>query len=123
MFIRDLITLTGGQTTYAHISGTSMAPIGSESQVASIAPSNFNVQGGYVNVTSNTMTADTVVTLRVNGADSGLLATITAGAIGAIAFAGGPIVISDGDIINYQITTTGSPDTRQILISSISIDL
>lgn len=72
-------------------------------------------------VSSNARTTDTVITVRKNGADTGLTVTFASGVTGSQTQLMAQAPIFDGDTLNYSIATGSGAGT--ILISGIAAEM
>lgn len=92
-------------TNYIHIGGHYSA-LGTESQAwRKIRSSILKVQDLFVYVSANTVTADSTVTLMVNGIATSIVATLTNATTGLFSDTTNTATIGSNDVIDFKIVT------------------
>lgn len=93
---------------YYPIGGALTTAITTESQVDQYVPVALTASYMRVYISANNCSGTSTWTLRVNGADSALSASITASTTGAFSDTSNTVDLSVGDRINYELTPVGA---------------
>lgn len=103
----DLSGLLESSTTF-HILNGLAGNDGTESNRQMLAPVSGTATTLYCHATSNAVDNSSIMTLRVNSADSALVATIAGDTTGDFSATGGSVSISAGDKLALELTTGSS---------------
>ncbi len=107
-------TIAANLTKYLHTGGTTNSyandvDVGKRVRITRATLSNL-----YVYLVANTVSADSTLTLRKNGADTAITLTITANTAGAFSDTIHSVEVGSGDDINYKIVTGATGTTLEI---------
>lgn len=113
---------TDSVNRYAQLCGTLNGAISSETAEKYDINTAGTWKNLFVHVNANARTSTTTVTGRLNGADTALILSITAGATGFVEDTTHSVAIAADDDLNYEIAT-GTGSGEAISISTISSEI
>lgn len=103
-------SIAGPSVAYASVFQL-LADNATETSVDDVCTKAFTVTGVSLNLLTNVAAGDKVFTLRKNGADTTLTATVPAGTTGPVAFTGAAVSFAAGDLICLKAEATGTGGT------------
>ena len=112
---------TSAATFNQALSGTVTNSSGFEyasQQIMSIAGT---IETLYAQATQNTLNGNSVITLRKNGSNTALTATITAASTAVFSDTSHSVTFVAGDLLNWQIVNAGSSGGLVVTISAVVI--
>jgi hypothetical protein len=116
-----VVAITAG-VRYVPFAGGAVSVNATETNVQNVCPSACTAKNGRIRILTNGSTSNVAYTLRVNGADTALVITITASTTGIFSDATNTVSVAASDLINWKVGQAATDNISSGFFPSCELD-